>query len=252
MPVDATKIHQGPGNLWLRVLRPSASKRLLIDQYGAPLLVRWVTGTYAVGDQIVDAAVNGGIQEVTADADAGATGVTEPSPWGLTLGAETADGDLTWTCVSLSSNIYGGAIDGQSTVNLAAKIELVEADQISAPIDAIMTGEEESLECTMKESNLDKLKHYLQHGTFSTGSGYEELKFGGIIPVPQFSVAVISPHRDSTIKYTVAQLYRAAQMEAVKLPHTRKKETMYGVKFTGLAVTTRAVGDQVGRIYRQT
>jgi len=215
-----------------------------------PLEVNWVTGTYALGDQIVDS--NGNIQEVTTWVTPGATGVTEPSPWGTTLGAETTDGDLTWTLVSLGSNVYGGAIEGPTTVNIAAKIELVEADQIPAPIDAIMTGEEESLDLTMKEANLDKLKHYLQHGTFSTGSGYEELKFGGIIPVPQFSVAVISPHRDSAIKYTVGQLYRAAQMEAVKLPMTRKKETMYGVKFTGLAVTTRAVGDQVGKIYRQT
>lgn len=249
MPVDATKIHQGPGNLWLRVLRPSADKRMLIDEDGVPLEVNWVTGTYALGDQIVDS--NGAIQEVTAWVTPGATGGTEPV-WEVTLGAETTDVDLTWTLVSLTANVYGGAIDGPTAVNLAAKIELVEADQISAPIDAIMTGEEESLECVMKESNLDKLKHYLQHGTFSTGSGYEELKFGGIIPIPQFPVAVISPHRDSAIKYTVAQLYKAAQMEAVKLPHTRKKETMYNVKFTGLAVTTRANGDQVGRIYRQT
>lgn len=198
MPVDAAKIHQGPGNLWLDVAVPVSGSRLVIDTSGVP---------------------------------------TSGTP------------------------VFGGAIDSATTVTIGAQMNLVEADQISAPIDAIMTGELEEIEATMKESDFAKLKHYLQHGTYDadTDTGlpagaqdYEELTFGGIIPIAKTSVAVISPRRDDTTKFLVSQLYSAVQIEAIKLPFTRKKETMYGVKFTGLAVTTRAVGDQVGKIYRQT
>lgn len=196
--VDATKIHQGPGNLWLAVHVPSSGARLIIDATGVP---------------------------------------TEGSP------------------------VYGGAIDAATTFNPAAKIEAIEADQISAPIDHIMTGETAEIDATMKESDLAKLKQYLQHGTYASGTDsglpsgkqtYEELSFGGIIPIPKGSVAVISPRRDASGKFVVSQLYQAVQMEAIKLSFTRKKETMYAVKFSAEAVTTRAVGDQVGKIYRQT
>jgi hypothetical protein len=122
----------------------------------------------------------------------------------------------------------------------------------------------ESLEVTMKESDLAKLKYFVQHGTFSTGTdtglpagaqAFEEIKFGGILAIPKTSVAVISPRRDvagSPGKFVVSQLYSAYQVEAVQLPFSRGKETTYKVKFEGLAVVTRASGDQVGKIYRQT
>ncbi len=63
---------------------------------------------------------------------------------------------------------------------------------------------------------------------------------------------MISPRRDATSKYVVSQLYQAYQAEAIQLPFQRGKETTYKVKFQALADATRASGDQVGNIYRQT
>jgi hypothetical protein len=158
------------------------------------------------------------------------------------------------------SPIYGGATSAGVTFSPAAKIEMLEADQISAPVDGVMTGETNEMDVTMMESDLAKLRYFVQHGTFATGTDaglpsgdqlYEEIAFGGIIPIPQYSVANISPRRDAVGKFVVSQLYNAVQMEAIKLPYTRKKPTEYGVKFQGLAITTRPVGDQTGKIYRQ-
>ena len=199
--VDATKIHQGPGKLWLNCTVPAADHRLLIDAAGEP---------------------------------------TEGTP------------------------VFVGATEGAATLALAPKLDKIEADQVSAAIDVVMTGEVESLEVTMKESDLAKLKYFIQHGSFSTGTdtglpagaqAFEEIKFGGILAIPKTSVAVISPRRDvagSPGKFVVSQLYSAYQVEAVQLPFSRGKETTYKVKFEGLAVVTRASGDQVGKIYRQT
>lgn len=196
--VDATKIHQGPGKLWLAVSVPTTGNRLLIDTTGTP---------------------------------------TAGSP------------------------VFTGATEGATTVALAPKLEQIMSDQVAAPIDVVMTGEAESIEVTMKQSDLANLKNFVVHGLFATGTdsglpagfqAYEEISFGGVIAIPKTSVAVISPRRDAASKYVVSQLYQAFQAEAIQLPFQRGKETTYKVKFDGLADPTRIPGDQVGKIYRQT
>ena len=196
--VDATKIHQGPGKLWLDVSVPAAGSRLLINASGEP---------------------QGG------------------------------------------TPVFAGATEGAATVALAPKLETVTADQAAGPLDVVMTVEAESIEVSLKESDLAKLKHFIAHGTFTTGTDtglpagaqtYEEISFGGLVAIPRTSVAVISPRRDASGKFVVSQLYQAYQAEAVQLPFQRGKETTYKVKFEGLADASRAVGDQVGKIYRQT
>jgi hypothetical protein len=196
--VDATKIHQGPGKLWLNVTAPSAGSRLVIDATGTP---------------------------------------TAGTP------------------------LFAGATDGAATLALTPKLEEINADQISGPIDVVMTGEAASIELTLKESDLAKLKFYIVHGTYTAGTDtnlpsgsqeFEEISFGGTLAIAKTSVAVISPRRDAASKFVVSQLYQAYQADAVQLPFQRGKETTYKVKFEGLADPSRAVGDQVGKIYRQT
>ena len=69
--------------------------------------------------------------------------------------------------------------------------------------------------------------------------------------MPKIGVAVISPRRDVTGKFVVSHLYQAYQAGAIKLPFQRGKETTYGVKFKGVADSTRPTGDQVGMAWRQ-
>jgi hypothetical protein len=196
--VDATKIHQGPGKLWLNVSVPVSGSRLVIDATGAP---------------------------------------TAGTPF------------------------FAGATEGAATLALTPKLEEINADQVSGPIDVVMTGEAASIEVTLKESDLAKLRYHIVHGTYTTGTdtglpagsqAFEEISFGGTLAIPKTAVAVISPRRDAAGKFVVSQLYQAYQAEAVQLPFQRAKETTYKVKFEGLADPTRAVGDQVGKIYRQT
>jgi hypothetical protein len=196
--VDATKIHQGPGRLWLNVSVPASGSRLIINSSGDP---------------------------------------TAGTP------------------------IFAGATEGAATVLLAPKLEPIGADQVAAPIDVAITGEAASIEVTLKESDLAKLKNFIVNGAYTTGTdtglpagsqAYEEIAFGGILSIPKSSVAVISPRRDATGKFIVSQLYSAYQAEAIQLPFQRGKETTYKVKFEGLADGSRAAGDQVGKLYRQT
>ncbi len=196
--IDATKIHQGPGKLWLNVSVPATGSRLVIDATGAP---------------------------------------------------------------SVGMPVFAGATEGAVTVALSPKLEEITADQVPGPIDVVMTGEAATIEITLKESDLAKLKNYIVNGSFTTGSdsslptgsqAYEEISFGGTQAIPRTSVAVISARRDATAKFVVSQLYQAYQAEAIQLPFQRGKETSYKVKFHGLADPARAAGDQMGKIYRQT
>ena len=196
--VDATKIHQGPGKLWLAVSVPTNGNRLIINSAGEP---------------------------------------TAGTP------------------------VFAGATEGATTVVLSPKLEEINADQVAAPIDVVMTGEAESIEITLKESDLAKLKYFIVHGSFSTGTDtglptgaqtYEEISFGGIMSIPKTSIAVISARRDTSSKFVVSQLYSAYQAEAIQLPFQRGKTTTYKVKFVGLADPARPAGDQVGKLYRQT
>ena len=109
------------------------------------------------------------------------------------------------------------------TVAVGPKLEQIMSDQVAAPIDVVMTGEAESIEVTMKQSDLANLQHFIVNGLFSTGTDsglpagsqtYEEISFGGVIAIPKTSVAVISSRRDVAGKYVVSQLYQAYQAQA--------------------------------------
>lgn len=195
--IDASKIHQGPGLVWLNVTVPSVGYRLVIDANGVP---------------------------------------------------------------QGSTPVFAGATDGAATVMLTPKLEQINADQVAAPIDVVMTGEAASIEVTLKESDLAKLKYFVSNGNYTTGTdtnlpsgaqSFEEISFGGVMPISKASVAVISPRRDVPGKYVISQLYSAYQAQAVQLPFQRGKETSYKVKFEGLADPSRPAGDQVGKLYRQ-
>ncbi|MCL5670284.1 MAG: hypothetical protein M1423_03165, partial [Acidobacteria bacterium] len=156
--------------------------------------------------------------------------------------------------------LFAGATDGAATVVLTPKLEEINADQVSGPVDVVMTAEAADIEVTLMESDLAKLQNYVVNGSFTTGTdttlpagsqSYEEISFGGLIAIPKTSVAVISERRDAPGKFVVAQLYQAYQAQAVQVPFQRAKITTYKVKFSGLADPARAVGDQVGKIYRQ-
>lgn len=257
--IDASKIHQGYGKLWLPVCAPANGERLLIDADGVPQSVAYPGATTAVtaGTEIVDATNSNIWRCVTA----GATGAIAPT-WTTGLGDQLTDGTVVWELVAMGPpNVFQGGVEGATTFTTGPKTNLIDLDNETAPVDVVMSGEDSTIEATLAESDLAKLKNYLAQGTYSsgtdtglpsTGQAYEEIAFGGLITIPKFSIALISPRRDVTGKYVVSQLYRAASAQSVALAFTKAKETTYKVKFQGLAVGVRPEGDRVGKIYRQT
>ncbi len=161
------------------------------------------------------------------------------------------------------SPIAMGASEGAAKFQFKAKLEPVQIDQETAPVDVLMTSEEALVELTLKESSLAKITKMLEHGTFSSGTDaglpagaqtYEQITVGGLVALPTAPVALISPRRgtSSPTKYLLVCLYKAYGFAELDLSFTRSKESVYKVQFHGLADLTRAQGDRVAQFYRQT
>ncbi len=156
-----------------------------------------------------------------------------------------------------------GASEGAAKFQFKAKLEPVQIDQETAPVDILMTAEDAQIEVTLKESSLAKIIKMLEHGTFTSGTDvglpagaqtYEQISVGGLVALPTAPVALISPRRGtaSPTKYLIVCLYKAYGFAELDLSFTRSKESVYKVQFQGLADLARAAGDRVAQFYRQT
>ncbi len=306
--VDKTKIHQGPGSLWLGVAVPATGARLTIDVNGnptalalaapaAPALSSVAGGSLAAATYYVKATYVNILGETTPSAEsslavaannlpqvatppvvAGATGwnvyiataagqETLQNAAPLALGQAfvlPATGLVAGLAAVPAANsagpVFAGAVSGATTVLMSPKIETIAADQVTAPIDARLTAEEESIEADIMETDYARFRAYVANGVYATGNDttlpagfqtYEEISFGGLLQIPQLSVAVISPRQEAPGKFIVSQLYNAYQAQALSVPFSKEKPSTVKVKFVALALPSRVAGDQVGKIYRQ-
>lgn len=162
-----------------------------------------------------------------------------------------------------SGGLSMGASEGAAKFQFKAKLEAVQIDQETAPVDVLMTAEDASIEVTLKESSLAKIVRMLEHSTYGSGAdaglpagaqNYEQITVGGLVQLPTAPVALISPRRGTSnpTKYLLACLYKAYGFAELDLSFTRAKESVYKVQFVGLADLTRAQGDRVAQFYRQT
>jgi len=256
-PINASNIHQGPGNLWFNVPVPATGARLILAANGAPATgAVWVLSTlYLAGSQIVDTA--GNLQRAV---NTGTSGATPPATWTETIGGLTTDNTVVWECISLGTPYYAGAVEGATSVVFSPKIEAIKCDQVVGPIDSVITEATAQIEVELKETDMLHLSNWFAGGIYGAGTDsgqptgeqlYQQLTFGGLLVVPKLSMAVISPRRNNFGKFVVSQLYKVYQAEAVTLPVTRTKETMLKVKFSGLFDPTRPQGDQVGMTWWQ-
>jgi len=306
--VDQSKIHQGPGSLWLGCAVPATGSRLLIDSNGNPIApglnppaaaglssivggslgtaTSYVALTYvnlfgetlpsaesslavAAGSLLVvaspPAAGNATAYNVYAGSAPGAEKLQNASPIPLSQNWIEPSTGLVATgsappAMSGAGPVFAGAVSGATTMAWTPKLETLSADQVTAPIDARMTAEEQSIEAEIMETDYSRFRAYLTNCIYAAGTDtslspglqrYEELSFGGLMPVPKLSVAVVSPRVNAPGKYVVSQLYCAYQAQALSMPFSREKATTVKVKFNGLADPSRPVGDQVGKVYRQ-
>lgn len=156
--------------------------------------------------------------------------------------------------------LYGGAIEGATTVVPGITVGKIKPDQVFGAIDARPTGADWEVEVSLLETDMQKLAFVLPGTAYSTGvdatlpagfQNYEQITYGGLFTIAQFSIAVISPRVNYPGKFIVSQIYSGVVTKPPQLGFSKEKPTVAKVTFEALALTARPAGDQLGTIWRQ-
>lgn len=145
---------------------------------------------------------------------------------------------------------------GGVTFEYMPEIQDFTSDELTAPHMSRIISEKASLKGEfLQVFNWALLAKMTVGGTrnvnTNTSTGYEELTMGGVSTVSTFSVALIGPDISGSGQYWVVQLYKTFNKSGFTFAVTRKDQSRAPFEFSGLAVTTRAVGDQIANFWHQ-
>lgn len=153
------------------------------------------------------------------------------------------------------SALHLGYTESGVEMKLSHTLTGFSADESNFPILSRVTAEEASISGSLLQVvdfDIQILLHPL--ATRSNLAGTQGMTFGGDTMFDYSSVAVIFPIEGSSspIVYGVFHLYKAVNDAGMAAKITSKALGASPFAFKGHAVSTRAAGDQVGRMYRQT
>lgn len=149
--------------------------------------------------------------------------------------------------------VHVGFTDQGVKFSYTTEIQKFEADEQTAPIFTRLLTEAAMLEGTiLQNADFNVLDELLMAGTQAAGSGYEEITLGGNTTVTGMSVAVIWPTVAASSNVMVINLYNAYNEVGLELNITRRELGKTPFRFAGQSIATRAVGDQVCSLWKQT
>lgn len=162
--------------------------------------------------------------------------------------------DGTPESVANPNAVHLGMTSGGVTFEYKPEISDFTSDELTAPHLSVLTSEMATVKGEfLQVFNWSLLERMTVGGTrnvnTSTTTGYEELTFGGKSTVSNFSVALIGQDISGTSEYWVIQLYKTYNKAGFNFTVTRKDQSKASFEFNGLAITTRASGDQIGNFW---
>lgn len=159
--------------------------------------------------------------------------------------------DGTPESVANPSAVHLGMTTDGAKLIYTPNITEFESDEQTAPIIVQNVKEVLGIQGNMVQVLDTALLAYLiPGGTRSTGSGYEEIAIGGKQTVSTFTVSYIAPIYADVTKFLVLTLYKAWDKAGIAMDVSRKKLSSVAFDFQGQAIATRAVGDQVGKLWK--
>jgi hypothetical protein len=148
------------------------------------------------------------------------------------------------------ASVHLGAISSAITTVVKPKAAAIELDQFDSPIGLYATDLDAQIQAEMAQMEAAKLQRMLGVGTYSTGAGYKQTTFGGLLTVPKACIAAISATRDNAKRYWVSLLYSAVATGGFAMTWGRSKPNFYKAGFQGLADMARTAGKRVGVVYK--
>lgn len=150
--------------------------------------------------------------------------------------------------------VHLGMTEGGTAWSIKPTFQKFFADEFLDPIITRATQQETMITGSLYQIlNMAIAAILLPTGTRSDLSGTTGMSFGGDGAFDYSSVAVIAPVEGSSapVVYQVFHLYKAFNNAGIASQITSKKVGATPFAFEGSAITTRAVGDQTGRLFRQ-
>lgn len=126
------------------------------------------------------------------------------------------------------------------------------ADEFTNPITSRITAEEIVITGSLLQISDMAVQAIMNPtSTRSDVGGSEGLTFGGLGTITYRSFAVIWPIEGDSTKFTVFHVYKGYNDQGLAAQITSKKLGVAPFAIRGYAITTRAVGDQAARFFRQ-
>ena len=222
----------------------------------------WAASTAVIPDQQIRDS-NNNIQQCIFP---GTTGGTAPT-WSTLYGAPTQDGGAIW--MNLGPSMFVGAKEGAIDFNIMPKMSPIKADDFTAPMDFVTTGEDGDITGKLMELLLSTVAKVMPNTSYSSGTdpnfpanaqNFQELTFGGQTRVPRPCIGCFSYRRQfgdplnsgtNPYKWFGGVLYAVGPSSPGKFPFSLEKPTVYDVACKASVVTWRPVGDMIGQFWDQ-
>lgn len=149
--------------------------------------------------------------------------------------------------------LHAGYTEAGTEMSLSTTFTHFRADESNFPIVSRVTAEEASIKGSALQVLDFPLQAYLNPlGTRRTVGASDGITFGGLNAFSYISVAIIFPLEGAPTLFGVFHLYKAVNNAAMAAKVTSKALGAIPFFFEGHAVSTRAAGDQVGQLFKQT
>ena len=152
--------------------------------------------------------------------------------------------------------IHLGMTEAGVTFEYTPEIQDFTSDELTAPhLSRIVSESARITGSFLQVFNWSLLERMTVGGTRSvdtnTSTGYEQLTMGGLSTISTFPVALIGQDIQGSSQYWVIQLYKTYNKAGFSFSVTRRDQSKAPFEFMGLAVTSRATGDQIGNFWHQ-
>lgn len=173
----------------------------------------------------------------------------------LRLTVDSTGGIHTPESAANPNALHLGMTESGCTVSYKPEIQNFGSDELTAPHLSRIISEALAIKGNLLQVfDWPLLQKISAGGTYgshtNTSTGYEELTIGGLSSLATFSIALIGAQIADPTKFYVFQLYKTYNSAGFEFQITRKDQSKVPFEFTGLAITTRAVGDQVGNFWK--
>lgn len=157
----------------------------------------------------------------------------------------TPDSVTNPSCVHL-----GMSLDGAKLI-YTPNITEYESDEQTSPIIVQNVKEVMGIQGSMLQTlDTSLLSYLIAGGTKATGAQYEEVAIGGKQTVATFTVLYVAPIYNDPTKFLTYLLYKAYNKSGFSMDVSRKKMSSIAFDFNGMAISSRAAGDQTGKAYK--